>query len=88
MYFYFSFSTTKPGWLILKPHRTTVMAVRDISQHMSLWQVLVDEFIWIIRHTMCSYTLYKHAIRLIIRTYMGNIIVIILVALETLYVMM
>ena len=32
MYFYFSFSTTKPGWLILKPHRTTVMAVRDISQ--------------------------------------------------------
>jgi hypothetical protein len=48
MYLYFSFSTTKPGCLILKPYRTTLTAVRDISQFMSLWQVLVDEVIWII----------------------------------------
>jgi hypothetical protein len=40
---------------MLKLHRTAVTAIRDISQFMLLWQVLVDEVIWIIIcHTICS----------------------------------
>jgi hypothetical protein len=51
----FPFLQQKPGCLILKPHRTIVTTIRDISQFMLLWQVLVDEVIWIIIcHTICS----------------------------------
>lgn len=49
MQFYLSFSTTESRWLTFKSHRSTIPAVRNLSQNMvTFWQVMVDEVIRII----------------------------------------
>lgn len=48
MHFYLSFSATKTGRLILEPHGTTILTVRNFFQNMvPVQQVLEDVVVWI-----------------------------------------